>query len=131
MNIVILSGRLTKDPEVRVSGNNKKVARYTLAVDRKKEGADFITVKAFDRTAEFAEKWLRKGKLVTVKAHILTGSYEGQDGKKVYTTDIVADEHEFGESRSSEEHHAEDRDPFAEDGFMSMPEGVESALPFM
>lgn len=107
MNKVLLSGRLVKDPEVRFSqGENATcVARYTLASDRKYSKADdkqtdFINCVAFGKSGEFAEKYLKKGTKILVTGRIQTGSYE-KDGKKVYTTDVVVEEHEFCESKNS------------------------------
>ena len=109
MNKVILMGRLTRDPEVRYSqgDNASAVARYTLAVDRRfrREGdqqtADFINCVAFGRSAEFAERYLRQGTKIAVTGRIQTGSYTNRDGQKVYTTDVVIEEQEFAESKSS------------------------------
>lgn len=105
MNKTILVGRLTKDPEIRAT-ENTTIAMYSLAVDRKfkKDGeptADFITCKAFGRCGEFAEKYLHKGTKIAVVGHIQTGSYTNKDGNKVYTTDVIVDEHEFVESKAN------------------------------
>ena len=141
MNKVILIGRLTKDPEVRYSqGENvTAVARYSLAVDRrfKREGeqnADFINCVAFGKNGEFAEKYLRKGTKICVCGRIQTGSYE-KDGQKVYTTDVVVEEYDFCESKSSgnsEENKVAQfpQQTTSSDGFMSIPEGLEDDLPF-
>jgi single-strand DNA-binding protein len=108
MNKVNLIGRLTKDVEVRYSGE-LAIARYTLAVDRrfKKDGeqtADFINCVAFGKSGEFAEKYFKKGMKVAVSGRIQTGSYDDKDtGKKVYTTDIVIEEQEFCESKGTQE----------------------------
>lgn len=108
MNRVILMGRITKDVDARGDGNNM-VARYSLAVDRRfknKDGeyeTDFINVVAFGKSAEFAEKYFKKGMKVLVTGRIQTGSYTNKDGQKVYTTDIVAEDQEFCESKSSSE----------------------------
>ncbi|MCR5670702.1 MAG: single-stranded DNA-binding protein [Butyrivibrio sp.] len=109
MNKTILIGRLTKDPEIRYTQGEKPsaIARYTLAVDRrfKKEGddqtADFIPVVAFGKGGEFAEKYLKKGTKVVVTGRIQTGSYTNKDGVKVYTTDVVAEDQEFAESKNA------------------------------
>lgn len=109
MNKVILVGRLTRDPEIRyTSGQNQTaVGRYTLAVDRryKKEGdeqtADFINCVTFGRGAEFAEKYLHQGTKIAVVGRIQTGSYTNKDGQRVYTTDVVAEEQEFAESKAA------------------------------
>ena len=107
MNKTILMGRLTKDPDVRYSQgeNSRAIARYTLAVDRRRvnadgqRDADFISCVAFDRAAEFAERYLHKGSKIAVTGRIQTGSYTNRDGQKVYTTDVIIEEQEFAESR--------------------------------
>jgi len=109
MNKVILMGRLTRDPDVRYTQGSEPmaVARYTLAVDRRfsrekeKGEADFISCVAFGRTGEFAEKYLKKGTKIAVAGRIQTGSYVNKDGVKVYTTDVVVEEHEFAESKAN------------------------------
>jgi single-strand DNA-binding protein len=93
MNSVNLVGRLTKDPELKNLPSGVAVARFTLAVDRlvKKEGqptADFIQVQVWAKTAENAAKYIKKGSLVSVTGRIQTGSYDGTDGKKVFTTEV-------------------------------------------
>lgn len=142
MNKVILMGRLTKDPEVRYSQGEQAtaIARYTLAVDRRfrREGdeqtADFIGCVAFGHQGEFAEKYLRKGMKIAVTGRIQTGSYTNRDGQKIYTTDVVVEEQEFAESKSSGSNNSSfsgRKSPAATDadGFMSIPEGEEE-LPF-
>ena len=131
MNKVILAGRLTKDPDVRETTNGMKVARYTIAVDRYKEGADFINCIAFDKRAEFAEKYLSKGRKIMIEGHIQTGSYE-KDGHKVFTTDVVIDSHEFCESKGTNDTpKAEKPTQSGTDGFMDIPDGVaDEGLPF-
>lgn len=118
MNSVVLIGRLTKDPEVRVSQDGGAIARYSLAVDRRKKdsGADFISCVAFGKGAEFAEKYLKKGTKIGVTGRIQTGSYTNKDGQKVYTTDVIVDTHEFVESKKTE---TADENGFAQvdDGF--------------
>ena len=133
MNKVILIGRLTKDAETRYSGETA-VARYSLAVDRKykKEGeqtADFINCVAFGKNGEFAEKYLHKGMKIAVTGRIQTGSYKDKDGKTVYTTDIVVEEHEFCESKGAKENDVPTFKPNA-DGFIEIPDGIEDELPF-
>ena len=102
MNTVILIGRLTKDPQVATRGETK-VARYTLAVDRrtKEKEADFISCVCFGRSADFAEMYLHQGTKVVVEGRIQTGSYTNKDGQKIYTTDVVVNSHEFAESKQS------------------------------
>ena len=148
MNKVILVGRLTRDPEVRYSSNVENamaIARYTLAVDRrgKKENsdqptADFISIVAFGRDGEFAEKYLRKGTRILVEGRIQTGSYTNKEGQKVYTTDVVVERHEFVESKNSgsSQPTIADMAPStapagdAGDGFMNIPDGIDEELPF-
>lgn len=103
MNKVILTGRLTSDPEVKQT-EQSTIAKYRLAVDRrfKKEGeqtADFISCVAFGKSAEFVDKYLLKGMKIAVVGRIQTGSYTKDDGQKVYTTDVIVEEHEFCESK--------------------------------
>lgn len=127
-------GRLTKDPDVRYSQgeNAMAIARFSLAVDRrgKQEGqtTDFIGCVAFGRLGEFAEKYLHKGTKVVFTGRIQTGSYTNKDNQKVYTTDIVAEEIEFAESKNNVQTAP---DPMAEgDDFMSIPDGLDEELPF-
>lgn len=144
MNIAVLVGRLTADPETRRSTDGKGVTRYTLAVDRrfKREGeasADFIPCVAFGQAADFAEKYFRKGMRVSVQGHIQTGSYTNREGRKVYTTDVIVDQHEFAQSKAENGTEAtarpqERQEPqygaADEDGFMHVPDGIEEELPF-
>lgn len=139
MNKSILIGRLTREVEIRNAGTTL-VARYTLAVDRKfkREGeqtADFIPCIAFGRNAEFAQKYLTKGKKIAVVGRIQTGSYTNQSGQKIYTTDVIVEEHEFVESKASENTNSSDtksREIYKDDnGFMSIPDNLEDdELPF-
>ena len=106
MNKAILMGRLTKDPDVRYTqaATPLCITRYTLAVDRrfKREGepsADYINCVVFGKSAEFAEKYFKKGMRVTVSGRIETGSYTNREGAKVYTTEVVVEEQEFAENK--------------------------------
>jgi len=108
MNKVILMGRLTRDPEVRYTQGEKPmaIARYSLAVNRsfKRDGqpdADFINVVAFGRNGEFVEKYLKKGMQMSIVGRIQTGSYTDKEGNKKYTTEVIAEEHHFAESKRS------------------------------
>lgn len=128
MNKVILMGRLTRDPEVRYNGD-KAVARFSLAVDRryKQDGqptADFPSCVAFGKTAEFIEKYTRQGVKIALEGRIQTGSYTNKDGVKVYTTDVIADQVEFAESKKIEQPQE------SGNGWEEVPEDVEEALPF-
>lgn len=133
MNKAILIGRLTRDPEIRYTRGEKQmaVARYTLAVPRRaakdgQQAADFISCVAFDKAAEFAEKYFRQGMKIAITGRIQTGSYTNRDGQKIYTTDIIIEEQEFAESKKGEP--ARQQEDIG-DGFMSIPEGTEQ-LPF-
>ena len=129
---------MTKDPDIRYSqgANTTCVARYTLAVDRKfkQDGqptADFINCIAFGKLGEFAEKYLHKGVKIAVTGRIQTGSYTNKDGQKVYTTDVVVEEQEFCESKSSNQSQGNDGLQTSSDGFMSNPDNLEDdGLPF-
>lgn len=138
MNKVILIGRLTREPDIRhTAGENAMtVARYTLAVDRRirrsdgDQTADFISCVAFNKTAEFAEKYLHQGTKIAITGRIQTGSYTNKDGQKVYTTDVVVEECEFAESKSTTSANGRP-EPSADagDGFMNIPVD-DSGLPF-
>ena len=151
MNKVILVGRLTRDPDIRYTqgDNSMAVARYTLAVDRRRASADgqreadFIGCVAFGRQAEFAERYLHQGTKLVVTGRIQTGSYTNRDGQKVYTTDVVVEDQEFAGSKAASEgrqqqagpsSYSSRRDMASEDigdGFMNIPDGVEDeGLPF-
>ena len=135
MNKVMLIGRLTRDPEVRYSQNDTAIARYTLAVDRMtrntEQSADFIRCVCFAKTAEFAEKYFYKGIKISVVGHIQTGSYSDRDGQKVYTTDVVVENQEFCESRSSSSAApSTQQSPDSADQFMDIPDGIDEELPF-
>ena len=124
---------MTKDTEIRYSQgtNTTCVARYILAVERKfkQEGqptADFINCIAFGKLGELAEKYLHKGVKIAVTGRIQTGSYKNKDGNTVYTTDVVVEEQEFCESKSQNSQ----PNPASSDGFINIPDGIESELPF-
>ena len=144
MNKVILMGRLTRDPDVRYSDQSSAVARFTLAVDRrfKRDGdqqtADFISCVAFGKTGEFIERYCHQGTKLVVEGRIQTGSYTNRDGNKVYTTDVVAENVEFAESKAAAANNERgyqaarpEPSSAAGDGFMNIPDGVEDeGLPF-
>ena len=152
MNKVILMGRLTRDPEVRYSQGEQPmaIARYSLAVDRRfnrnsQDGqtADFINCVAFGRNGEFAEKYLHKGTKILAEGRIQTGSYTNKDGVKVYTTEVVVENQEFAESKSSSDSYAASHpqnsaaapsmptpSAASADGFMNIPDGIDEELPF-
>ena len=159
-------GRLTRDPDVRYSQGDPSiaVARYTLAVDRRRgrsqngeQTADFISCVAFGKSGEFAEKYLHKGTKICISGRIQTGSYTKADGTKVYTTEVVAEDQEFAESRNAQSSGSDysgysnagqnrggssysnaprtgsrpQQDTSdAIDGFMNIPDGIDEELPF-
>lgn len=148
MNKVILMGRLVRDPEVRYSQGNEPlaVARYTLAVNRriKRQGeqdADFIGCVAFGKAGEFAEKYFKKGQMVSIIGRLQVRSWDDNEGKKRWSTDVVVEEQYFAESKASFESHR-DSAPAAvtnntstqtnsSDGFYPVDESIEDDdLPF-
>ena len=133
MNKCMIKGRLCADPEIRYTqasnGDNVCIARYRVAVNRKtkRDEADFISCVAFGKNGEFAEKYLKKGQEILVIGRIQTGSYQNKDGQKVYTTDVVVEEHEFCGTKAD----APQEKPQKNDGgYMVIPEGIEGDLPF-
>ncbi|MBQ9567177.1 MAG: single-stranded DNA-binding protein [Lachnospiraceae bacterium] len=153
MNKAMIVGRLTRDPNVRYSQGESQmcVARFTLAVDRRRgrnqdnggQNADFISCVAFGKTGEFVEKYARKGMKFDVVGRIQTGSYQDKDGRTVYTTDVVVEEIEFGESKNAaaanmgdysapsggREYTDQGAQP-VDDGFMNVPDEIDDELPF-
>lgn len=105
MNVAMVCGNVVRDPDVRETQSGMKIARYMIAVNRrgKTEEADFIPCTVFDRGAEFAEKYIRKGTRLIVRGHIQTGSYTDRDGRRVYTTDVIVDDQEFAGPKHTEE----------------------------
>ena len=147
MNKVILMGRLTRDAEIRYSQGESStaIARFSLAVDRRfrrdndGQSADFINCVAFGKTAEFLERFGRKGTKFVLEGRIQTGSYTNKDGQRVYTTDVVAENVEFAESKNASGNNGggyqqEDRPApgnASADGFMDIPTGLTgNDLPF-
>ena len=143
MNKVQLVGRLTRDPEIRYSQgeNATATARFSVAVNRRfknAEGnydADFINCVAFGKSAEFVEKYFKKGMAIGLTGRIQTGSYTNKDGQKVYTTDVVVEETEFVESKGASNtgnSNVSRPAPSATNNndFMSIPDGVDEELPF-
>ena len=132
MNQFIGKGRLAADPEVRYvqaqNGEQMAVARYRIAINRKGKdaGADFISCVAFGKSGEFAEKYLKKGQEILISGRIQTGSYQKQDGSKVYTTDAVVEQHEF--CGTKEDNNAAQKAPDSE--WTAIPDGIAGDLPF-
>lgn len=151
MNKVFLVGRLTRDPELRYTASNLATMRCAIAVDRQyvregeERGADFINIVAFANRAETMSKYLTKGSQIAIDGRIQTGSYDGQDGKKVYTTDVVVENFQFLDTKgsrntdtvesmptendfSSDDTTSDSSDPFAD--FGAKIEVSDSELPF-
>ena len=107
MNKVILIGRLTRDPELRYTSSNVPTASFSIAVDRNftnqngEREADFINIVVWRKQAENCKNYLTKGSQVAIDGRIQTRNYEGQDGKKVYVTEVVADNVQFLGSKGS------------------------------
>lgn len=140
MNKVIIIGRFTRDPEVRYTANNTCYVSFSVAIDRryKQDGqptADFPRVIAWGKTAEFIEKYFHKGMKIAIDGRIQTGSYTNKDGQTVYTTDIVAENVEFVESKGTSESNRSTGNAqspsVTDDGWMNTPDGVDDeGLPF-
>lgn len=133
MNSVQLLGRLARDPEVRYTDGGATIASFTLAVDRRfkqenGETADFISCKAFGKTAEFIEKYFGKGKKLALNGRIQTGSYTNKEGAKVYTTEVIVENVEFVESKGAENGGGSAN--VKNDDFMNVPDGLDEELPF-
>ena len=134
MNLVILKGRLSKDPDVRES-----VTRFGIAVQREfknnegKYDADFLNCVAFGKTAEFISKYFQKGSQIIVTGRLQTGSYTNKDGNKINTTDVVVDKCEFCDSKSTNENKStQEKQEIhkADQGFLNIASGIDEELPF-
>lgn len=154
MNSIIICGRLCRDPEVRYTGtgeNTSTVARFTVAVSRrfKKDGeadADFFNCVAFGKNGSFVEKYMHMGNKVVVRGSMKQDNYVNKDGEKVYTWQVIADEIDFGESKSSAEsgngntaktekkpkEKKQEQQTFqtGPDGFMNIPDEILEDAPF-
>ena len=144
MNKVILMGRLTRDPEVSSSASGTTFARFSIAVDRrfKREGepdADFFNCTAFSKTAEFVERYLKKGTKVVLSGRIQNDNYTNKEGQKVYGVRIMVEEVEFAESKNANGGgnggsvsygNAGPAPDAVDDGFMNIAEGIDDEMPF-
>lgn len=119
MNSVSLIGRLTRDPEVKYTTDGMCVCRFSIAIDRYGKGeekqTDFPNIVVFGKTAENCERFIHKGSKVGIQGRIQTGSYTNQEGVKVYTTDVVANNVEFLDPKSQEP---------AQQGFTAVDEDI-------
>lgn len=141
MNKVIQMGRLTRDPEIRVTAgeNQTTVARFSIAVDRRfdRSKADFFDWTAFGKLAEFVEKYMTKGTKVLVSGLVENNNYTKQDGTKVYGFQFTAEEIEFAESKKAQQGGQDQQAgqeapaPAPGSGWMSVPDNMDDAdLPF-
>lgn len=143
MNNVILTGRITKDLELKYTQNGKAYCRFTLAVDRglskekKQEAeangqptADFISCLAWGTTAEVLNKYTAKGKKILVNGSIETGSYTAQDGSKRYTTDVLVNRAEILEFADNNNTNSQDTRPFGQFDEMPYQEATNEDIPF-
>lgn len=106
INKVILMGRLTRDPEMRHTNSGTPVTTFSIAIDNgygDNKRTDFVNCLAWNKTAEFVTKYFTKGKMIIVIGRITTRSWETQDGKRAYATEVVAKEVSFGETKSSQQ----------------------------
>jgi len=133
MNKVILMGRLTRDPDVRYSTGQeqKAIAKFSLAVDRRMASndgvnVDFFNCVAFGKKGEFVEKYFRQGMKALVTGRLQNDNYTKQDGTKVYSTGVIVDEMEFCESKSQKNNSSVPDN----EGFLNVPEGIQEELPF-
>ena len=146
MNKVILMGNLTRDPEIRYtqSENSMAIARFSLAVNRRfaRQGdtdVDFFNCTAFGRQAEFVEKYFKQGSRMLLTGRIQNDNYTNKNGEKVYSVQIIAEEIEFAERKSTADANAsafqagsapQPTAAKADDDFMDLPTGIEDGLPF-
>ena len=152
MNKVILMGNLTRDPEIRYSQNENSlaIARFSIAVNRRfsRQGdtdTDFFNCTAFGKQAEFVEKYFKQGSRMLLTGRVQNDNYTNRNGEKVYSVQIIAEEIEFAERKSTVDANAAARGNYggggmasgapepnaaANDDFMNLPDGVEEGLPF-
>ena len=143
MNICIHSGRLTKDPETRVTKSGMLICDFTLAVDRKfkREGqptADFLSYTAFGKTAEFIEKWCHKGTKLDVQSALQNNNYQNSEGKTVYRNTLMVESVEFAESKAASQRangnsngsNAVPASNDSKDDFMNISGAIGEELPF-
>ena len=135
MNKWIGMGRLTRDPEVRYSQSGSAVANFSVAIDRryKRDGettADFFNCTAFGKTGEFAEKYLRKGTKVVIEGELQNNNYEDKNGTKHYSVQIIVNQIEFAESKSSQDNTEPETTAPVDNDFVNVPDGDMDELPF-
>ena len=130
MNNLVAIGRLTKEPEIRYSQGGVAFGQYTIAIDRpgKDKVTDFLMCKVVGKTAEFAEKYLKKGMKIAIEGRVQCDVYKDKDGNSRSTTYIQVQSHEFCESKGNVASAPEQEKPADQEGFFSVDEGE---LPFM
>lgn len=136
MNQIFLCGRLCSDPDVRYGTNSNAIAKFSIAVDRrfKRDGqptADFFNCVAFGKTGEFIEKYFHKGSKILLSGEMQNNNYKNKEGQMVYGFQVTVNNVEFAESKS-QQNNAQQAKPqqVDNDGFMSIPDGIEDELPF-
>lgn len=137
MNKAILMGRLTKDPELRYTNtNNTAICSYTIAIDRRftKQGeekqTDFINTVCFGKTAEFCGKWFKKGQQIAVVGRIQTRTWDDNEGKKHYVTEVVAEEAYFADTKRNEGAPSRTQNSSGDQGDGFYPVEDDDELPF-
>ena len=130
MNKLFLMGRLTRDPEIRVTqGENAlTIASFSLAVDRRyqKNGekeTDFFNCTAFGKLADFVDRYLKQGIKIVLSGRVENNNYTNKKGEKVYSVVVIAEEIEFAESKGTNDKPS-NRPNLSGDGFMNIPDGI-------
>ena len=126
INKCVLMGRLTRDPELRHTNNSTPVCNFSIAVDNgygENKTTDFINCVAWKKTAEFVEKYFAKGRMIALVGRISTRTWEGQDGKKNYATEVTVGEVSFCDSKPEGQSSTEGTQTSEDDdGFIVMPD---------
>lgn len=135
LNVVILMGRLTRDPELRRTNSGKPVASFAIAVDRDfapqggEKETDFIDIVTWNGTAEFVEKYFKKGSMIALKGRLQLRDWTDKDGYKRRTAEVVANQVWFGESKKSQEGGNNTQGQYGNPGASSGSAGYQQAAP--
>lgn len=123
INQVILLGRICNDIELKQTQNNKNYTRFNLAVTRKgkDKGTDFISCLAWEKTAEFIQKYMKKGSQICISGRLQTGQYDDKDGKRIYTVDVIVEEVDFADSKKEEKQEKEENVQQITDDLSELP----------
>lgn len=132
MNKILLSGRLVKDPEITSSASGTTFARFSIAVNRRfkrdnEPDADFFNCSAFGKTAEFIEKFFKKGSRIEVAGRLENNNYTNKEGQKIYDVRVMVEEADFGDSKGSQ---SEQQTQQQTNNFLNVPDGLVEELPF-